>query len=71
MTKDVLLMLLGGLVAFLPFLGFPSTWDTILLVVFGICVVLLGVAVRRSGANRSVARSDQSAKEPAASPYAH
>jgi hypothetical protein len=48
MHKDVLIMGLGVFVAFLPFLGFPSTWDTALMVVAGIFIIGLGITVRRS-----------------------
>ncbi len=48
MTKDTLLMLVGGLVALLPFLGFPNAWDTVILVFLGACVIALGIAVRRT-----------------------
>lgn len=50
MTKDTLLMLVGGLVALLPFLGFPNAWDTVILVFLGVCVIALGIAVRRAPA---------------------
>lgn len=68
MTKDVLLMLIGGLVAFLPFLGFPSVWDTAILVIFGLSVILIGVAVRRSGNRAAPPRAKTS--EPTSSTYA-
>jgi len=47
MTKDTLLMLIGAFIALLPFLGFPNSWDTVLLVISGACVIALGIAVRR------------------------
>ena len=47
MTLDALIMLLGAFVALLPFLGFPNDWDTVLLLISGICIVALGIAVRR------------------------
>ena len=47
MQKDVLIMLLGAFVAFIPFLGFPQSWDTVFLVVAGVCMIGLGIAVRR------------------------
>jgi hypothetical protein len=49
MRKDVLIMLFGAFVAFLPFLGFPNSWDTIFLVIAGVCMIALGIAVRRGG----------------------
>ena len=47
MTLDTLIMLLGGLVALVPFLGFPSSWDTVIFFVLGVLVVGLGITVRR------------------------
>ena len=49
MTLDVLIMGTGALVAFLPFLGFPTEWDTVIFVILGVIVVLLGIVVRRRG----------------------
>ncbi len=57
MTKDVLLILLGGFTAFLPFLGFPNSWDTIIFVILGMSVVFVGIAVRRSSRLRAEDRS--------------
>ena len=37
----------GALVAVLPFLGFPSSWDTVLFFILGVCIVALGIALRR------------------------
>ena len=48
MRKDVLLMLLGTLVAFLPFLGLPNSWDNILMVIMGISIIGVAIAVRRA-----------------------
>lgn len=47
MTLDALIMLAGGFVAVLPFLGFPNSWDTILFFLAGVCIIGLGIAVRR------------------------
>jgi hypothetical protein len=47
MTLDTLIMLAGAFVAVLPFLGFPNSWDTVLLFLAGIFVIVLGIAVRR------------------------
>lgn len=47
MTSDALIILAGSLVAVLPFLGFPGSWDRIFLLVLGVCIVALGIAVRR------------------------
>ena len=47
MTIDALIMLAGAGVLSFPFLGFPSSWDTILFFVLGVFVIGLGVVVRR------------------------
>ncbi len=49
MTLDALIMLMGTLVALIPFLGFPLQWDNIILVGVGVFVILLGIIVRRRG----------------------
>ncbi len=49
MTIDALILLAGAFVASLPFLGFPSQWDTVLFVIAGICIIGLGIVVRRRG----------------------
>ncbi|MBI2612495.1 hypothetical protein HYW59_01630 [Candidatus Kaiserbacteria bacterium] len=47
MTLDALIILAGAFVAVLPFLGFPNSWDTVLLFLAGVCTIGLGIAVRR------------------------
>ena len=47
MTLDALVIFAGGVVATLPFLGFPSTWDHAVYFFAGIFVIVLGIAVRR------------------------
>ena len=49
MNIDALIMLMGALVATLPFLGFPIRTDNIILIVIGIVVISLGIIVRRRG----------------------
>lgn len=49
MTLDGIIMLLGVLIALLPFLGFPLKWDNVILVVLGVLVIMLGIIVRRRG----------------------
>ncbi len=54
MTLDTLIMLAGVLVALLPFLGFPSSWDTVIFFILGVVVIGLGIAVRRrAGVSRA------------------
>ncbi|OGG80368.1 hypothetical protein A3A39_04245 [Candidatus Kaiserbacteria bacterium RIFCSPLOWO2_01_FULL_54_13] len=47
MTLDALIMLAGALVAVLPFLGFPNSWDSVFLFLLGVFVIGLGIVVRR------------------------
>ena len=47
MTLDTLIMSSGALVAILPFLGFPNSWDRIIFAIVGVIVIALGVVVRR------------------------
>ncbi len=49
MTLDTLIMLSGGFVAVLPFLGFPNSWDSVLFFLAGILIIGLGIVVRRRG----------------------
>lgn len=56
MTLDALIIFAGGLVAVLPFLGFPSSWDHAIFFILGIFVVVLGIAVRRRLNQKSYTR---------------
>ena len=47
MSLDTLIMLAGASVAILPFLGFPTSWDTVLFLIAGIFIIGLGIALRR------------------------
>ncbi len=47
MSLDALIMFSGALVALLPFLGFPNSWDAVLFLVLGLFITFLGVVVRR------------------------
>ena len=58
MTLDALIMLAGAFVIVLPFLGFPTNWDTALLVIVGVCIVGLGIVVRRRISHDSDAHGD-------------
>ncbi len=60
MTLDTLIMLAGALVALLPFLGFPSSWDTVIFFILGVIVIGLGIAVRRRA---GILRAPHSHKE--------
>lgn len=47
MTLDTLILFAGAFVAALPFLGFPNSWDKVLLLLVGVFIVALGIVVRR------------------------
>ncbi len=47
MTLDTLIMFAGALIALVPFLGFPSSWDSVLFFILGVIVIALGITVRR------------------------
>ena len=49
MTLDALIMLAGAFVAVVPLLGFPSSWDTVLMCIAGCIIIALGITVRRRG----------------------
>ena len=50
MTLDTLVMLVGALVAIIPIMqGIPDSWERPILFLLGVCVVALGVIVRRRG----------------------
>ncbi len=54
MTLDSLIMLCGALVAILPFLGFPNTWDSVILAILGALIITFGIVVRRRSPRRAV-----------------
>lgn len=47
MTVDALIMLMGAMIATLPFLGFPIRMDNLIMIAIGIIVISLGIIVRR------------------------
>lgn len=47
MSLDALIMFSGAMVALLPFLGFPNSWDAAIFLALGLFIVGLGVVVRR------------------------
>lgn len=49
MSIDSLIMFSGVFVAVIPHLGFPQSWDTVLISAAGILIVALGIVVRRRG----------------------
>ncbi len=53
MAKDLIIIVLGALVALVPFLGFPNRWDTVIFVVSGISIVVLMFMLRRDILNHA------------------
>ena len=49
MTLDTLIMLAGAIVAVMPFLGFPLSWQVWIIFILGVLIIGLGIAVRRRG----------------------
>lgn len=46
-------MLLGAVIIFLPFLGFTSTWDSVLNVILGAAVVAIAYSVSPQGSDHN------------------
>ncbi len=53
MTLDTLIMLAGSFIALLPFLGFPSSWDTVIFFLLGVFVIGLGIVARRARVSKA------------------
>jgi cytochrome c biogenesis protein CcdA len=49
MSLDALIMLVGALVAIIPFLGFTVAMQMWIIFILGIIIIALGIAVRRRG----------------------
>ena len=47
MTLDAVIMLVGAIVAVLPFIGLPNSWDAVIFFILGIIIIALGISVRR------------------------
>jgi len=60
MTLDALIMLSGGFVAVLPFLGFPNSWDSVFFFLAGVFIIGLGIVVRRRGLGVMDVKKDES-----------
>lgn len=60
MGKDILVIIFGAWVAIQSFLGLPLFWDTIVYVILGLCIVGLGVLLRRDSLHRRENETRQS-----------
>ncbi|HCM43850.1 MAG: hypothetical protein UY39_C0009G0010 [Candidatus Kaiserbacteria bacterium GW2011_GWC2_49_12] len=67
MTLDILIIFAGSFVAVLPFLGFPSSWDTVLFFIAGIFVIGLGIAVQRRGSAGEQRKNTETVENPSPS----
>jgi len=47
MSKGGAIIILGFLTAFLPFTGFSSGFETVLAIIFGLLIMMLGFLVRQ------------------------
>lgn len=54
MTLDALIMFAGALVALVPFLGFPNSWDTYIFLALGVLIVIFGIILRRRAGKKTV-----------------
>jgi len=43
MSKNKIIISLGALVALLPFLGFPTSWESVLEVIVGLAIILTSI----------------------------
>ncbi len=46
MSKEVSLIILGVLTALTPFMGLPGEWRTVLLIIFGFAIAIIGFFLR-------------------------
>ena len=58
MTLDALIMFAGALVALMPFLGFPNSWDAFIFLFLGIFIVVLGIVLRRRAGKGTKVRTE-------------
>jgi hypothetical protein len=47
MSKAGAIIVLGFLIAFLPFTGFPAAFETVLAIILGLLTMILGFLVRQ------------------------
>lgn len=58
MSKETLVFILGVLVFFVPFLGFPGEWKKWILVGVGVLLMAIGYALRRKAFFQSLEQED-------------
>ena len=52
MSKRQVLIIIGILVALIPFLGFPSTWDQIITLVLGFIIIAVAYRIKPGVSSR-------------------
>ena len=52
MSKEVLLIVLGVWIALVPFMGFPGSWRTVIMIVVGLCIAVVGFFLRSEALSR-------------------
>lgn len=57
MSKDVIIIVLGVVVAAISFLGFPSLWESIILAITGVAIAVLAFLSRQDVFRRGVYQS--------------
>jgi arginine exporter protein ArgO len=60
MKRDYTLLFIGIWIMILPFLGFPTSWKKVLLIVTGLFVVFIGYMVWRERLNKEKQENTQS-----------
>lgn len=59
MTKDVGILILGLLTATMPFLGFPRSFESFLLIVIGLAIAVLAFIIRNEGLSSNRGQLDK------------
>jgi hypothetical protein len=57
MSKRQFIMIFGAIVAALPFLGFPSLWDTALYVIVGLFIIVMAYRLDHAKPNMAAKQS--------------
>ncbi len=58
MSKEMSLMALGVAVVVVPYLGIPGSWRTVLLILIGLAVILIGFLLRGEVLSRGAGESE-------------
>lgn len=58
MTRESIVILLGIVVFFTPFLGIPDNWQQYIISSAGVLLLLIGYSLRRAAFHRRIERSE-------------